>query len=678
MRVLAIVVPLATAVGCGADDVPPSDAMPDAPGDAGPDVSLVIPPVEPPAVPEPVNAEPCPTGWEAVAVDGAVVCRPWDDGGPGCTGDEVRFPGESSCAAIGASACASGRFPTDVMTPAIYVDAGATSGDGSMSAPFTTIAEAVAVAAAGDTIVVAAGTYAEAVVLPDGVSLRGACASTTIIESSMGPLNTGIVTAGEGSSVSDLTLRGGRPGLRVDGVSTRAARLRIEANQIGIPVIDGGVLDAEEIAIVGTTGDPGAGFFMIRASSATLDRVHVEDSHTFGIGVGDLDSSLEIRRSVIRDTAALADDTLGVGIAVNGPATTLVEACEVSGSVAGGISGQDGASVTIRDTVIRDTAASTDGLLGSAIIASRRATVIVERSLFTRNTGAGLSLLGLGTDFEARDLVIANTMGNGLGGEDEAGIGIVVGEGSTASLERTLVDGAAGLGISVTGLDSRLDASDLRVRNITPRPVDMASGRGIDVEREATARIDRLLVEDVFGSALLLVDVGSELVLTDATLRRVRSDARTRASGRGVTMQFAGTLDATRLAIEETRDVGILAYGEDVVVRATDLAIDVTLPRECAEDTCIDFRSGNGITASDGSLVELSSFRIADSALVGLQLARGARVRATNGLVTRNAIGVNAQTEGFDPADVSSNVQFLDNGINFDGTALPIPEPGSR
>jgi hypothetical protein len=664
-------------LGC-ADDVVVSDASPDAPADAMIDVSLVIPPVTPPALPEPVDGGPCPSGWETMDLGRATVCRPWDDDGPGCADGEVRFPGDDGCQVLGESSCSAGGFPTDVTGPVIYVEAGATSGDGSMDTPFGTIGEAVVVATSGDTVAIAGGTYAEEVTLPDGVSLRGACASTTIIEGADGPLSSAVVTAGEGSAVSDLTLRGGRPGLRIDGVAASAARLRVEATHLGIPVINGGSLDAEEIAVVGTDGEPGAGLFLLNAARATVDRAFLEDNLSFGVGVGGEDSELVLRRAVIRRTRIAEGATLGVGIAVNGPATVTVEQSELSENRAGGFTAQDRAIATIRSTVIRDTAPAPDGLLGSGIIGSMGATITVEGSLLVRNTSAAVSLIGLQTALLARDVVFADTRSNGSGETTEAGVGIIIGDGSTADLRRAVVDGAAGLGISVSGLDSRLDARDLVVRNVAPRPVDLAAGRGIDVEREASAGLERLVVEDVRGSAILVVDLGSALALTDATLRRVLSDARTRASGRGLTLQFAGDFEATRLQIEETRDVGILAYGEDVYVRATDLAIDRTLPRECAVDTCADFRSGNGITASDGAQVEIESFRIADSTLVGLQLARGARIVASDGLVTRNAVGVNAQTEGFDPADVSRNVQFVDNGINFDGSALPIPQPGSR
>ncbi len=654
--------------------MPPDDGGTD--GEVAPDViAPVIAMPEAPMLPSPVDMGSCPEGWEPTDLSGVTACQPWAPDTPDCLAPAVRFPGQAACADVGADVCVDG-FPTDVSgTRVVYVDAGATSGDGSMAAPFATIAEATAVAASGETIALAPGVYLEDVALPDGVSLQGACASTTIIESAEGPLSSATVVAGDGSALADLTLRGPRPGLRLDGVSAAASRLRIEAQHLGVAIIHGGHLDGEDLAIVGTRGSPGGGLFLLSGSSATVDGAYLDDNQTFGVGVGDFGSMLTLRHAVIRRTALV--DMLGVGVAVSGPATVVIEESEISENSTGGVTAQDG-MITLRSVVIRDTEAGPDGLLGAGIVATGGATVDIERSLVARNTSGALSLLGLRTHLTGRDVVLLDTLSPTMGEGLVAGIGLILGDGSTAELTRTLVDGAEGLGVSVSGLDSHLDATDLTVRNISPRPVDMAAGRGVDVEREASANLTRLLVEDVYGSALLAAEVGTSITLTDTTLRRVRSDLRTRSTGRGLTMQFGGTVEASRLAIEDTRDVGILAYGEGVMLHATDLSIDRTAERECAVDTCMDFRSGNGITASDGAIADIQSFRIADSNLVGLQIARGSRVTARDGLVTRNAVGVNAQTDGFDPMDVSQNVQFIDNGINFDGSALPIPQPGMR
>jgi len=673
-RGLLFVALLTPTWACGDDVVPPVDAAPDT--NVAPDAApmLVVP--EAPAAPSMVEVGACPSGWGLIDVAGAAACQPWDESGPGCEGADVRFPGDAACAPLG-PACPMGRFPADVVAPALFVEAGATAGDGTEAMPFGTIAEAVLAAVSGDTIVVAGGTYLEDVALPDGVSLRGACVAETIVEGSAGPLNGATILLGEGSSVRDLSIRGLRPGLRADGVSGSAESVRVEGDGVGVVVINGGELTANGIAVVGTTGDLGAGLFMLSGSRATIERAWFDDNRSFGVAVGEPDTELTLRRAVIQRTRVQVDDTLGIGVVSNNAALVLLEESVVRQNHTTGFAVQDDGFATIRMTVVRDNLSQTsDGLLGIGLLAQSRGTATIERSLLERNRGAALASMGLGTHVDGSDLVLLSTLTHADG--EEAGIGAIIAEGATAELERIMVRRAEGLGINVIGLDTQLVARDVVVREIQPRPIDMAAGRGIDIEGQATAELSRVLIEDVYGSAILAVDIGSEAVLTDIAARDIRSDARTRASGRGLTLQFGGCVEATRFLIEAARDVGILAYGEGVELRAIDLAIDDTLPRECAVDTCADHRSGTGITASDTAIVDISRFRVAGSALAGLQIARGARITARDGLVARNAVGVNVQDDGFDPSDVSMGVQFVDNGINLDASALPIPEPSER
>jgi Protein of unknown function (DUF1565) len=99
----------------------------------------------------------------------------------------------------------------------IYVDgtAGNSAYNGSATAPLDTIAHAVAVAASGQTIVCAPGTYNEAVLLPAGVSLVGSGPGPTVISFS-GTLAYGsVLVPGTGSYVANVTIlrpRGGSGG----------------------------------------------------------------------------------------------------------------------------------------------------------------------------------------------------------------------------------------------------------------------------------------------------------------------------------------------------------------------------------------------------------------------------------------------------------------------------------
>ncbi|MBW2454319.1 MAG: DUF1565 domain-containing protein, partial [Deltaproteobacteria bacterium] len=120
-----------------------------------------------------VPPELCAEGFEAV--DGG--CQPVLPAEP-CPKGTVALPGETACHPLGDCGAAPwGDLPVDGATQ--YVDAGYTGGssDGSAQAPWTTIGEAIAAAAPGALIAVAAGSYAENVMIASkSVRLWGRCA----------------------------------------------------------------------------------------------------------------------------------------------------------------------------------------------------------------------------------------------------------------------------------------------------------------------------------------------------------------------------------------------------------------------------------------------------------------------------------------------------------------------
>lgn len=184
--------------------------------DATPDADVIAAPL-PPALPA---LAPCPPGWREVDDDPDAIpgCDPWPEGGQaGCAGDEAHFPGEPACARVG-RACPAGEWAEDLpATGVLYVRAGgAAGGVGTMAAPFGTIAEAIAAAAAGTTIALGKGSYSEAVQVPGSVTLAGACVAETTVAATTFVMSSGTITIGGSRERADGGLRRGPPAGRRD------------------------------------------------------------------------------------------------------------------------------------------------------------------------------------------------------------------------------------------------------------------------------------------------------------------------------------------------------------------------------------------------------------------------------------------------------------------------------
>jgi hypothetical protein len=95
-----------------------------------------------------------------------------------------------------------------------------------------------------------------------------------------------------------------------------------------------------------------------------------------------------------------------------------------------------------------------------------------------------------------------------------------------------------------------------------------------------------------------------------------------------------------------------------------------TFERQC--DDC-RFEAGLGVGAYLDGRLRLDDFVIRNSAFVGLQISRGAEVRARDGEMRDNPIGVNLQSAPTELPFLADNVPYEVNGRYLDASELPVP-----
>ncbi len=202
---------------------------------------------------------PCPRGWVAQPdADGVVTCAPWPDAvdPPACADGEAWFPGGGGCTPLG-PACPAGDFAADLpATGVLYVaTSAAPGGDGSRGAPFGTIADALRAATPGTVVAVGKGTWDEAITVPAGVTLEGACvAETRIAPTSTTSSAAGAVVAGNGDVVRNITISGSRPGFVIEGVSAQVRDVVVDGTTVGVAAISGATLDAGGLVVRNIAG----------------------------------------------------------------------------------------------------------------------------------------------------------------------------------------------------------------------------------------------------------------------------------------------------------------------------------------------------------------------------------------------------------------------------------------
>ncbi|MGF1465105.1 MAG: hypothetical protein ACFCGT_03140 [Sandaracinaceae bacterium] len=568
-----------------------------------------------------------------MSTSGVTVCDPYPEGGAlDCPEGEVHFPGDPGCSPIG-RACPDQAFPDESDLPpavaTVYVDDNAPDGgDGRRGAPFRTLPDALDAVASGALVVLGAGVYRVDRPWPSGVSLRGRCAQ----DSSLG------VEEGAGlRAVLELV------------APTRA--VRIEDVTIGpAPVGAVRVADAGPATVLEGV--------LIREVTGDLAAVTVEAA-----------GALNVRSVVIRDTRATGAGEGGNGVLVEGPAELSLTRAVLERNIARGVNVTgEHAVATLADVAITDTMPqASDGLLGPGLEVTHRGTTRASRVFLARNRESGVLVWHEGSVLEAEDLVVRDTAPRGgdrmFGSGVTAGIGRVAierawlegnrfqGAGAELGAELTLEDvlvsdtrptegGLWGIGVASSD-GSRLNATrivvdenhdlgvgctrgavaaieDAIVRGTQGRPVDAVQGagdfgRGVYVDFGGSLDLRRVLLDRNQDVGLVVFgDGGSEARLVDVTIRETEPRVLDGASGRGVGLNLGAHVDLERVLVADNHDIGLSVFGGGTRLDAEDLVIRGTQPNR------FDGRQGRGMTVSPGASVDLSRALIADNREIGL------------------------------------------------------------
>jgi len=612
VRVFILAVVLA--VGCDSESGP--DGAVDGASDAG-DASTDG--VAEPALP---TLTPCAPGWRGVTLEGVTVCEPWPEGGfDSCSRGAAHFVGEMGCAPIG-SECPLGPFPVGLPTDVrvLYASAGAApGGDGSETAPYATIAAALAASGTGDVIAVAKGTYEETLLMGPGRTLWGACAAETRIEYSDASDTMGVIQiAGPDVVMRGISIGGARPGITAGG-----------------PV------------------------------SLELEGVEIDGAAGIGMGVGA--GAVTGNRVVIRNTRANAAGSFGMGVLVqDGGSVTLANAV-VAANVVGGVLCSADSDVRLTDSAIMNNLPQRDGTFGRGVSAQEGAQVVLERVVVEGNAETSLLSLGAGTVIELIDTVVRDTL---AGGDGSQGRGISAQEGGRLELTRTFLARNRESAVHGSNADG-ITLDDVVVLDALPQESDGRYGFGVALVN-TPFELARVVVVRARTAGILL-ELASTGVIRDLTVTDTVGEEAGGLYGRGLTAQGGADFELIRASFIGNRDVSVLLH--EATMRAEDIVVRDTRPRQCAMSTCTDAPYGIGLGAYRDSVVDVRRFRIRDSSLAGAQVALDGGLDLHEGTVAGNPIGANVQVEGYDLARLSDDVEFVDNGVNLDALDLPVPDP---
>jgi len=508
----------------------------------------------PPGIPPELCAE----GFESDGDGGCIAILPAEP----CPMGQMAVPGERSCRAV--APCGTSRWgaiPVDGDT--VYVDARYTGGasNGTATNPWTSIAAAVASAGPNAIVALAAGSYAENIVIEDKpVRLWGRCPELVeIVGSAVDIAAVSIWNGTDGTELRDLAIRGGAVGVLFSG-SQQVTLDRVWIHDTG----------GRAVNIQSDFGET-----QMRLSASLVER-------GVDVGVFASGSELSVDASVVRDTQPTAQLQNGRGVYVEGQLATaswvsversVIERNHMSALTLEGMGG------TVRATVVRDTQPSAaDQSVGRGVDVLPgvdSGPVTIEASILERNRDIGIHISGSQVTLEAtvvRDtLAQASDQGAGRGINVQSAPG--TGAPSNVTVRSCLVDRNGDLGVFVAGSNATIEGSV--VRETQPQVFDQSSGRGFNVQDNSTGQPANVTVVGSLVEANH--DVGFYVQASSATLEgSIVRDTQPRAfdqkTGQGFAVQdnpVTGQRGSSVIrwsVLERNHAVAVLALGADVTL----------------------------------------------------------------------------------------------------------------
>jgi len=619
--------------------------------------------------------------------------------------------GRADCQRLG-DPCPQGgewpQIPGEIEGARIHVRQGATGGDGSQGLPYGSINEAVAAAAAGDVVVIAAGAYAESVVLDRELTLWGACVEQTAIEGpepyapdSAAVVVTEPVTAG----LRNLRISGGSIGVlaasadsevTLDGVWIHQATGTGLAVRSARAAVRGSLISA-------TLADPngsGRGATVETRGRLELESVTLERNRVVGIEASNVSTLLQLLDVAVRNTQGNASTrSLGQGVQARSGAVLEASRLLVHGNREAGLSiGGSGTKATLEDLIVRRTESEESSRAwGEGLWAENGAKVFVTRGLFENNRSEGIMAHASLTLVELTDVIVRDTRSEESSGE--FGEGLWIQEGADARLANTLLEGNRDMGIRVGEAGGTLELDGVVVQDTQSEEATLESGVGLWVEFGAEVTGGRLLLDRNRFIGLLVSQDGSLVDLTDVTVRDTLYQEKDGQFGQGLQVSSQGALVLQRALFEHNHNYGLMVANRGTIAELSDVTVRHT-QAQLSDETAggglaliiagqatirrglFDNNRTVGLVAYDSdSLLDLEDLTVRDTQHQlkdwlfgrGLDAQRGAEIRVRRGLLERNlAIGISGsgRNTALDLEDVTVRETLAEMSTKTGGEGL--------
>ncbi len=355
-------------------------------------------------------------------------------------------------------------FLVTVLFVLVFLAGSAFAATINVPADYPTLNAAVVASSAGDTIIIAAGTYSDSNIYIDGplspLTITGADQDTTIVNA--GGNNRVMEITGATVNISGLTLTNGAidgetgSGIYItDGATVTISDCTISNNTTtnqsagGIDITDGATCTLDSCTVANNSAESSAGISVDAGGTLTIiDSTISNNTATQNEGGGIRIDGGGVTATITNSTiSSNTSESNGGGISISDGATATITGCTVASNTTGGPGGGGittgaGCETTITGCTISSNSATGGGGGGLRIVNPTASPVTVTNCLITNNEIAGT---GSGLWIQCDDLTLTNcTIANNT---EQSGGTIFVASGSSATFTNCIIADAPTYGI---------------------------------------------------------------------------------------------------------------------------------------------------------------------------------------------------------------------------------------
>ncbi len=362
-----------------------------------------------------------------------------------------------------------------------------------------------------------------------------------------------------------------------DGATLTAIDCEIANNRVlGIAAADSGtVVELRETRIrdhrPGGLGTGGHGVNVFEGATLTASSCVLLRNATVGLAAYDRGTAVSLQDTEIWETAADAAGEHGYAVEVYGGATLVAESCDMADNTTNGLRIHGWSTeVTLVDTVVSGTKPTTDDELGYGLWVWDGAMLSTQGCDFVDNRGLGLAAFGAGTQVRIDDTIVRDTQADGDG---VLGYGMWIYEGAKLTAENSEIADNTGLGIVVVGADTLVTLHDTTVHDTRPDPRG-DGGWGIDVMSGAKLEVDGCVVSGNTGVGIVADEAGTSIDIRDSSIIGTKAGfGGQSATALGLMVEQEAAAEASGLLAQGNEGPGIYVAGPDTRLSCTDCSL---------------------------------------------------------------------------------------------------------